>query len=464
VTTPFLRGAAPYGRRRTTRIYCASTLYGAATLAAAIDADCFSAVQRSILLVVNTSATPETTPSLDEMSGFERLRHRFDEVLSWNETISPFHPGGWSPRQDDVPLWERYLRMTWRLGDDDIELAVESIQVNPALAVSQIFTGAPVDVYADGLMSYGPTRNKLDPLVGTRVRRVLHLDLVPSLAPLLLTEFEVPAEIIPSDVFVKVLGELADAVATGLPQPHRPALLLGQYLSALEILTGEEEEKLHVRMVQGAVQLGHRQIVFKPHPMAPARWSRMLEEAAQELGAELTVLDTPVLAEVLYQKMQPALVVGCFSTALFTASTLYGLPVARLGTEVLLERLTPYQNSNRIPVTIVDALLPELTDRPMVEAQLIDPAEKQLTGLVAAVGYCMQSKIYPELRERAEHYLSRYLNAHTWRYFKRRRLTSLGLPGAVPAQLAFIPRNARLRRVVRQARALRRSVRKERSS
>ncbi len=454
------RGAAPSGRRRTTRIYCASTLYGVATLAAAIDADCFSRADRSILLVLNTAATPETTPSLDEMRGFERLRHRFDDVLSWNETIFPFHPGGWSPRLDDVPLWERYLRLAWQLGDDDVELALESIQVNPSLAIAQIFTGAPIDVYADGLMSYGPTRNKLDPLVGTRVRRLLHLDLVPGLTPLLLTEFGVSPQIVPSDVFVKVLGELADAFVTTLPQPHRPVLVLGQYLSALEILTGAEEEDLHVRMVRGAVDLGHRQIVFKPHPMAPAGWSRLLEAEAEKLGAELTVLDTPVLAEVLYQKMQPALVVGCFSTALFTASTLYGLPVARLGTDLLLERLTPYQNSNRVPVTIVDTLLPELTDRPMVEAQLIDPVDKELTGLVTAVGFAMQPKIYPELRERAAHYLSRRLNAHTWRYFKRRRLTSLALPGGIPAQLAFIPRNARLRRVVRQARALRRTVRK----
>jgi hypothetical protein len=309
-------------------------------------------------------------------------------------------------------------------------------------------------------MSYGPTRNKLDPLIGTRVRRLLHLDLVPGLAPLLLTEFGVPAQIVPSDVFVKVLGELGDAVVTGLPQVQRPVLVLGQYLSALEILTAQEEEDLHLRMVRGAVELGHRTIVFKPHPMAPVGWSQTLQEEAGKLGAELTVLDTPVLAEVLYQKMQPALVIGCFSTALFTASTLYDLPVARLGTEVLLEGLTPYQNSNRVPVTIVDALLPELTDGPVVQAQLIDPVKKELTGLVAAVGYAMQPKIYPDLRERAEQYLSLHLNAHTWRYFKRRRLTALALPGAVPAQLAFIPRSARLRRVVRQARALQRSVRK----
>lgn len=122
----------------------------------------------------------------------------------------PFHPGGWAPRPDDVPLWERHLRLAWNLGDDDIELAVESIQVNPALGISQIFMGAPVTVYADGLMSYGPTRNKIDPLVGTRVTRLLHLDLVPGLKPLLLTEFDVEPQLVPTDAFVKVLAELVD--------------------------------------------------------------------------------------------------------------------------------------------------------------------------------------------------------------------------------------------------------------
>jgi hypothetical protein len=70
----------------------------------------------------------------------------------------------------------------------------------------------------------------------------------------------------------------------------------------------------------------------------------------------------------------------------------------------------------------------------------------------------MQSKIYPNLRPAAERYLSRHLNGHTWRYFKRRRLTSLALPGAVPTQLAFIPRNATVRRVARRARSLKRAT------
>ncbi|MFF7792145.1 polysialyltransferase family glycosyltransferase [Streptomyces sp. NPDC007991] len=440
----------------TTQIFCASTLYGVATLAAAIDSDLFEEPDRRVLLVFNNSATPETTPALDEMPGFAPLREHFDDVLSWNDAIRPFHPGAWTPRSDDIPLFERYLRLLWGLGDDRVSLVLESIQVAPALTVAQLFTDAPIDVYADGLMSYGPTRNKLDPLVGTRVRRLLHLDLVPGLTPMLLTEFEVPARLVPSPAFLKVLGEVTETVPELPALPGDAALLLGQYLSALNILSPEEEEDLHVRMMRGAVARGHRTVVFKPHPTAPARYSRALETEAEKLGVDLTVLDTPVLAEVLFDRARPALVVGCFSTALFTASVFYELPVARIGTELLLERLTPYQNSNRIPTTLADALLPALDggeDGDLLRAEL-------LSDLVTAVGFTMQPQIYPDLRPRAEAFLSRHLGPRTRRYFKKRRLTSLGLPGGIPQRLAFLPRNSTARRVVRRARALRKAVRR----
>ncbi|MFI8171199.1 alpha-2,8-polysialyltransferase family protein [Streptomyces sp. NPDC085931] len=435
----------------TTQIFCASTLYGVATLAAAIDSDLFEEPDRRVLLVFNNSATPETTPALDEMPGFAPLREHFDEVLSWNEAIRPFHPGAWTPRADDIPLFERYLRMLWNLGDDHVSLVLESIQVAPALTVAQLFTDAPIDVYADGLMSYGPTRNKLDPLVGTRVGRLLHLDLVPGLTPMLLTEFGVPAHLVSTPAFLKVLGEVTETVSDLPALPGDSALLLGQYLSALNILSPEEEEDLHVRMMRGAVARGHRTVVFKPHPTAPARYSRALETEAEKLGVDLTVLDTPVLAEVLFDRARPALVVGCFSTALFTASAFYDLPVARIGTELLLERLTPYQNSNRVPTTLADALLPGLESGAEDDVLLAE----RLPGLLTAVGFTMQPQIYPELRDQAEQFLARHLGPRTRRYFKKRRLTALGLPGGIPQRLAFLPRNSTARRVVRRARALR---------
>jgi hypothetical protein len=449
-----------------TQIFLASTLYGAATVAAALDAGCFLSADRRLLLVSNNAAIPEITPPLDEAPGFAALRSRFDGLLSWNEAISPMHPGGWAPRADDVPIWERHLRMLWDLGEDEIELVVESIQVEPALAVAACFTGAPITVYADGLMSYGPTRNKLGALVDTRIDRLLHLDLVPGLRPLLLSEHGVESEVVPTEEFAKVLGEVADASAAAAAEtldavPAGAALLLGQYLSALGLLTVAEEEELHLTMVRGAAALGHKEIVFKPHPTAPAHWTEPLTAEADRLGVRLTVLNTPVLAEVVYQKAAPALVVGCFSTALLTASVLYGIPVARTGTGRLLDRLSPYQNSNRVPVTIVHATLPDLADTAAVrdwKPPTPQYVAADLTPLLHAVGFCMQAQAYPHLRDEATDWLTNRLTAQTWPYFKRRRLTSLGLPGAVPARLAFVPRNRTVRRVARRARALKKAA------
>ncbi|MER5885543.1 alpha-2,8-polysialyltransferase family protein [Streptomyces sp. NPDC001941] len=441
---------------RTTQIFFASTLYGAATLAAALDSGLFGPADRRLLLVSNNAATPETTPPLDRMPGFARLRERFDGVLSWNEAIAPFHPGGWTPRADDLPLWERYVRLLWGLGEDRVELALESIQVTPALTVAQLFPEAPVDVYADGLMSYGPTRSRIDPLVGERVRRLLHLDLVPGLAPLLLAEFGAVAHLVPTSAFTKVVDELADRGAgPGPGLPEGGALLLGQYLSALGILSAEEEAGLHLRMVRGAVAAGHRRLVFKPHPVAPPSWSRELEREAARLGAELSVVERPVLAEVLFRRLRPALVAGCFSTALLTASSFYGIATARVGTRDVLDRLTPYQNSNRIPLTLVDATVRDLEAPDAGGGAGGGTGDTgPLDGLVAAVGYAMQPRIRPDLRGAAHAYLAAHLSPRTRPYFKRRRLTVLDLPGGVP-----LPHHARLRRLARGARALRRRVR-----
>ncbi|MFI8343513.1 polysialyltransferase family glycosyltransferase [Streptomyces sp. NPDC085639] len=457
-----------------TQIFLASTLYGAATLAAGIDAGRFPPAGRRILLTSNHAVTAEVTPGIADMPGFGALRSRFDEVLDWNRVIEPQHPSTWAPRAEDVPIWERQLRALWNLGDDRVELIVESLQVPPAQTLCRLFPGAAVDVYADGLMSYGPTRFRLDPQLGMRVRRVLHLDLVPGLEPLLLAEFGVRVELVPTEPFLKVLAELAEATgetaapagaaatAGGAGGPTEPpALLLGQYLSALDLMSPAEEEELHVSMVRGAHALGHRELVFKPHPGAPAAYCRRAQEEAERLGARLTVIAAPVLAETLYQRLRPALVVGCFSTGLLTAATLYGLPVARTGTEAVLAALTPYPNSNRVPLALVDALLPDLADAEAVRTwtpPTSDQVRAEPAALLTAVGFTMQPQILAARRPAAEAYLAGHLTARTWRYFTRRRLTSLGLPGGIPAQLSFLPRSRTVRRAVRRMAWLRRAL------
>src|SRR5882757_2996944 len=441
----------------TTQLFFAATQYAAATVTAAIRAGQFGPREgRRILVVSNVSAVPEISTPLDKMPGFEKLRPEFDEVLSWNAFITPHHPVGWSPRAQDTLLWQQAIRLAWNLGDDPVEIACESIQANPSRAVADIFADSPVTVYADGLMSYGPTRNKIPHGLSTRIKRVLHPDLVPGLKPMLLSEYGVPAEPIPNESIVKVLAEIGEAgeavLAEQLVGIRPTAVLLGQYLSALELITQDEEEQLHVRMLRAAVKAGHRSVLFKAHPSAPALYSESLEQAARELGVEFTVLNSPVLAETLYAYARPKLVIGCFSTALTTASAFFGIPVARVGTDLLLERITPYENSNRVPLTVIDAALPDAEKVSSIGELELSKLAGELTPLVRAVGYCMQSKRYPALRAETAAWLEAHLDENQ-HYFKRRRLTSLRLPGGSVVRAEALRRNPTVRRAVRKIRA-----------
>ncbi|MEI7033135.1 polysialyltransferase family glycosyltransferase [Streptomyces pratensis] len=443
----------------TTRIFHASTAAATALLAAAIDAGCFAGPGRRLLLLSRTGPVPEAVPDVADTSGFERLRTRFDEVVSWNDAISPFHPDGWLPRADDVPLWERHFRRAFCLGDQAVELVVESPHAGPARALAEIFTGVPIDVYADGPAAYGPTGGKVPPLVGTRVRRLLHGDLVAGVRPLLLGEFGVEPESVPADAVMRVVADMADA-AVGIPDAEAPVLLLGQDLAGAGLVSAAEEEELRRSMVRGAAALGHTRMVFAPHAGGPVgSWTALRAEAAR-LGVELTVLETPspVATDALLHRLRPALVVGCTSAALLRAARFHGLAAATVGTGMLLERLTPYENAERTAATVVDALLPDLADADAVAARKPGVAA-EVDGLLAAVGFAMRPRVRPDLRPAAERYLSGRLDGHTWRYFKRRRLASLALPGVVPARLAFLRRNATLRRVARRARALKGSGR-----
>lgn len=457
-----------------TQIFLVSTLFGAITVSAAMDAGQFGPPdRRRILLVSNTGALPEMSTPVHHAPGFAALAPRWEEIRYWNEEIAPLHPSGWEPRQEDQPLLERWLRDRWGLDEEPVELIVESIAVPPSRALAQIFFDAAITVYSDGLMSYGPTRNALPYGIGTQITRQLHLDLVPGLEPQLLREHEVPAQTIPEESFRAVLEEVRAEVAPILTEqfPDPPAdggevaLIVGQYLAALDILTPQEEDELHLKMLRGAVARGHRTVLFKPHPAAPATMSATLAAEAERLGAHLVVIDAPVPAETWCATIRPGLIVGCFSTSLVTAARYYGIPAASVGATELLERLTPYENSNRIPVTIIEATMPTL--RP--DGTLTDPwigpdrIESELVPLVAAVTYCMRASARPELREAAIRYLERNLGGRAKRCFKRRRLTALGLPGGVarshPWVLnAVLPRSSRRRQlavsVLRQAERL----------
>ncbi|MFF2846878.1 polysialyltransferase family glycosyltransferase [Streptomyces sp. NPDC058001] len=445
--------------RDTTQIFQVSTLYGAATLAAALDAGQFGprGSARRVLLVSNNAGTPETALRLDEMRGYTRIASRFDDVISWNDAIRPYHPSTWGPRGSDVGLWQKAFRLAWDIDEHElIELAVESIQVNPGRALAAIFSEASVHVYADGLMSYGPTRDRLPLTLSSRIQRLLHLDLIPGLTPLLLSEYGVAPEIVPDAAFRAVLDEISQDTAEDpqlapVLQEAPTAVLLGQYLAAINILSVDEEEDLHLRMLAGAAAAGHKSVVFKPHPTAPASYSQALTKAAAEAGVRLTVLDAPLLAETLYHHARPELVVGCFSTAMVTASHYYGTPVGRVGTALVMGRLKPYPNSNRVPLAIVDHLVADLERD--ADPATVGAAPASLSPLVRAMGFCMQPTAYAELRETTADWLRAQLGSLPAGYFPDARLAELGLPSSAQARAKLQVRRAKrvVRRAVRRA-------------
>ncbi len=417
----------------TTQIFVASTAFGLATLAAAMDDGLFEPAEHRTLVLTNNTGLPEISIGIPEVAGWEQLRGRFDTVVDFNDAVAPLHPAGWIPRAVELPLWERYLRLRWDLLGD-LELVIESIQTAPAHSLARIFADARIHVYADGLMSYGPTRSALPDDVGWRIERLLHLDLVPGLTPMLLTEFGVPPVVIGWPSFRALIASLTPE----RPAPSAPyALVLGQYLAAADLLTPEEEIGLYAEMI---TRTGYDRVLFKPHPSAPASHYPALLAAATTAGVELEICPDPELAECWLARGSVAVVVGCFSTALLTAATAYGVPVAQHGAELMINRLTPFQNSNRVPVTLVDAVVPALdgTTRPPLD----------LDDLVNAVGYTMQPDRYPDLRAAAFAFLTAHPEART-RYVKRRRLTRLDLPGGLPARVRRRSLRRRLGRILR---------------
>ncbi len=409
-----------------TRLVMASTLYGAATAVAAIDADPLP-VEEQVLVIANTGVVPETTHPFTDTPGFAALRESFDRIVSWNDVVAPYHPSIWAPRRQDRRLWRRLLMRAWELDRPPSRIVLESLAVAPARTVAEIFEDTPLSCYADGLMAYGPTRNRLPTELGGRVTELLYPDLLPGVTPLLLSEHRVPS----ARIETSALSRVHDRIAVELPAtpepaldlaPTRPALVVGQYLSALGIVTPEQEGLLHAEMLDAVVAAGHESVVFAPHPLAPRALTEPMTLAARRYGITFATTSTPIPAESLVRRLQPRLVVGCFSTALATAR-LAGAPVATLGTEPVLAALTPYQNSNRVPASLVDATVPSLVG----SSELLD--RTLVPELLTAVGYCMQPRTYPHLRDRAAEFLDWHLDERTARYFRRRRLTALGLPG-----------------------------------
>jgi len=410
-----------------TQLFALHSAYGLATAAAALDGGLLGEHGERILAPFVSSRVPETSVGIADDPALASLRARFDRVEDLDALLGPLHPSSWKPDDADLPLLRRLFMRAWQLDGDDLEVLVQSPQVAPARTLMMLFPHARLTIIGDGLMTYSPMRVRLPHTLTARIGQVVHVDVVPGLTPLVGAPTATPVPV-SSALFRAVLAETAAAVddtaeLESALDGESTVLVLGQYLSALGLVTEGEEIGLQREMIDRAASRRPRHIVFKPHPAAPPRLSDALRERAQAHGIDFREYRGALAAEMLAERVDAAAVVAGFSTALPTVQTLFGREIDAVGAGTVLARLTPYENSNRVPATIVDALT-----RP--DSPYHDPARMQL--LIDAVGYAMQPVVAGHLRDRAERLLTEMRPADRDRYFAPERLTELRLPGAPP--------------------------------
>lgn len=419
-----------------TQLFALHSAYGLATAAAALDEGLIEPGGERILVSFNSARVPETSIAIDAQPNLATLRARFDRVEPLEGILSPLHPSSWDPAEADLPILSRLLSRSWGL-DDELELFVQSPQVAPARTLLSLFPHARITIIGDGLMTYSPIRVQLPRTVVERIGRVIYADVVPGITPLV---FAGPGEggkdgggaermPVPPAAFRKALTETGteDARLDALADDTPTVLVLGQYLAALGLVSVDEEISMQRAMIDRAMTWDARRIVFKSHPSAPPSVTDVVRAQAEGRGAEFVEYRGAEPAELVAERLNVKGVVAGFSTALPTVQTLFHRPIASAGTEMVLRRLKPFENSNRVPVTIVDAVT-------RADSPYRDSARLQL--LIDAVGFVMQPEIAAHLRPRAEKLLAALDSdasrntAERDRYFDPARLAALGLPGA----------------------------------
>ena len=404
------------------QVFVVSSWLQLLSISTAVRNERIASAEERVLIVSDTRAVNEVGASFAEQPISAPLLDVFDRVIDYNSWIWPQHPSQWSPRVNEHPMWSKALLRAWNLADCHVQLFIESVQGNPARALSCIFTDAEIFVHSDGLMTYGPTRSNLPPQLWQRLSGLIYMDLVPGVDPLLLSEFADLDRIAlgPTELRAEV-ERVAAAVDTSELRVHEDAcMIVGQYLADVSLFTLEQETELYEQMIDQAISSGHRHIYLKPHPSASQSIQSALQHRARLRGVSFDVVPAYLPVELAALVLTPNSIYSCFSTGMVTAWRLFGISARAFGTRDAMEEFRPFENSNRIPVTICDYLFTDGTSD-----------KEPLQEVVNAVSYCMRAQILPHLRGSTADFLHRSLPQYR-HCFKRRRLTKLRLPGSLP--------------------------------
>jgi hypothetical protein len=424
-----------------TQICVVSTLLGGMTAAAAMESGALANVTggERLLLVTNPSHSPELVAAWHEAPAARGIVGRFDRIIRLDSDLYPFHPSMWTPRDEDLPLLGRLFRSRWGIGDTDVELVVDALLTPPASALARVFYEAPLTLLSEGLTSYAPVREHQPLHIAQRLGDFLYLDVIEGLTPILRSGAHPRLVPVATTAFARVVAEAQRAAQDSADLPDyrdRPTtLVLGQHFDGRGAVGFAEETRLYARLIDAAVEQGAERIVFKPHPLStPARVEALTHAVATD-HAEFTVLADAIPSEAIASTSAIEAIASCYSTGLMTAQRLYGVPALSVGCDELLRQIVPFRASDRIPITIIDALT--RPDSPYREPM-------RLQGLLESVAYCMHPGALPDLHDTAVAFLGALTDAERRRYVSHVHTGILDLPA--------LPRSKSLRGVLRRMR------------
>lgn len=135
-----------------------------------------------ILVVADTSHSYEVQPSFPAAQRAGYL-DSFGAVVDWNQLIWPARAQGWTclPGTAEARLFAEAVVPS---GREVRRLVLESIQVPPAAALAMLFPSAELQLYSDGLMTYGG--RPLEFSLTGRVTAIHYRDLLDGISPRLL--------------------------------------------------------------------------------------------------------------------------------------------------------------------------------------------------------------------------------------------------------------------------------------
>lgn len=303
-----------------------------------------------VLVIARTGIAPVLATPLDRVPELQAAVSQFSVVMNWNEFVAPDHPAHWDATRGTKRALDARAEIEARYGQVS-GLVLVSLQAPPAKALANIFADVPITVYSDGLMAYGAAGKELALHIGERVTKFVYLDILPAVEPAAFRPYGT-ASYVPVDV-----QSYYDwvAAACGLPLPEvaitePTAVVVGQYLADLGLITPAEDEQITARMAEVANAAGATRVVVRAHPGSASATTGVDEIGVGALGMEIWLNLIPS-----GQRSQVT-VVSVFSTALLTAKAL-GFDVVAVATDRVLEVL-PSGNSNYLPVAICDSTVP----------------------------------------------------------------------------------------------------------